>query len=133
MAKDKNVPQTSKDAFKSITQSQLNEHYSRIISSLQELKTATAEKIGEHSGMEHLQVTRRISELERKGIVWRPGGKIPTKTGRMAMLIQLTSEINILVPSNEKAIKKGKSVAEYSRNIQQIKKQINIIQSQLPF
>lgn len=114
------LPQTSLAAHASVTISQLNEHYSKISECLLQLKTATAERIAHHTGLTHVQVNRRIVELERKGIVWRPGGKMPTSTGRMAMLIQLSSETEVHSAPFEKANKDPKTVAHYSKKIKEL-------------
>ena len=79
-------PQTSREAWKSISKEQLSNHHLKIISALEKLKAASAEQIAAYCSLDHWQVNRRMSELEKEGRVYKRGDTTKTKTGRSAYL-----------------------------------------------
>jgi predicted ArsR family transcriptional regulator len=86
-----NPPETSIEAWHSVKNSMPEEHHAKILKALAELKSASAEQISTITNLDHWQVNRRLSELERKQLIYKPGGKVPTKTGRSANLWTLTT------------------------------------------
>ncbi len=116
------VPITSLEAYKSQDQSHISKQYDKIILALKSLKAASAEQIANYLNMQHVQINRRMSEMERLQMVWKPGTKVPTNTGRSAFCWQLSSETTIHPAPIEKAMK-GKTVAHFAKNIQQITQQ----------
>lgn len=78
------LPDTSISAYKMLTPEMIAGHHGKIIGALQQLGTASYEAIAVHVGLDRHQVGRRLSELERMGIVYKPGSKSMTKSGRMA-------------------------------------------------
>lgn len=85
-------PQTSLAAWDSVKGSMPPEHHVKILKALGELKSASAEQISTITNLNHWQINRRLSELERKNLIYKPGGRVPTKTGRSANLWALTGE-----------------------------------------
>lgn len=83
MSKRKN-PDTSNDAYRAVTLEMLNNHHKRIVGALQNLGTAIYEQIADYTGMDAVQVGRRLIELERMKIVFKPGTKKKTKKNRDA-------------------------------------------------
>ncbi len=118
------VPATSLDAYKSQDESHIRKQYDGIVSALKVLKSASAEQIANHLKMQHVQINRRMSEMERLQMVWKPGGRVPTVTGRTAFAWQLTSEPDpIPTPVIKEPKFRSKSIAEHSKAIQKIQKQ----------
>ena len=97
-------PDTSMSAYKAVTQEMKKTHQGKIISALQVLGVASMEKIAEYLGMELNQVTRRMIELERDEIVWKPS-KTKTKSGRACYQYQLTG----VMPKTENEVKEALS------------------------
>ena len=78
-------PDTSIEAFKSVTPEMLAGHWGNIIEALKVLKLAIYTEIAEHCKFEDKNmVSRRLKELEGAEIVYKPGTKKPTKSGRLA-------------------------------------------------
>lgn len=115
-----NLPSTSHEANKSMTYEMRKQHHGKIILALKELGSGTYEQIATFLGMDRHQIGRRLSELERDGIVWKPGLKLPTKSNRQAYIYQLTGSSSPKTEVSEKALA-GESIADISRNIQNIK------------
>lgn len=87
-----NLPSTSHEAQKSMTKEILSNHHRMIIDALHVLKKATAEEISEYLDWDDKnRSARRMSELEREQIVYKPGEKRKTKYGRNAYVYSLTN------------------------------------------
>jgi predicted transcriptional regulator len=116
-----NLPQTSKYAYKAVTPEMLSDHHAKILKALKRMGQANYEQIATYVNLDRHQVGRRISELERMELIYKPGKKSATSTGRSAY------DYRLCVPGEEnktvidKAIKKGKTVSDYSKSLIQDK------------
>lgn len=109
---ERNNPQTSIDAFKSVNGKMLAEHYQKILRALNGLKLAIYEEIAIECGFpDKNQVSRRLKELEGMELVYKPGTKKPTSTGRQAYQYSLRSPETI-VPEMEKFTPPETSMAD---------------------
>jgi hypothetical protein len=89
-------PETSHEAYKSITDDILSKHHSQIIDALKILKKATSEEIAIFLNWDDKnRSSRRMSELERKQIIYKPGEKRKTKYGRNAFVYSLISKESV--------------------------------------
>ena len=112
MSTRKNVA-TSNDAFKSLEPEQVREIYQKIIEALKVLGTASTEKIAEYTTIPHPRIHKRVSEMERLEMIFRPGNRVATKSGRTAFVWCLCNQPKVQKTS-EKALS-GKSVSDYSK------------------
>lgn len=85
------LPITSLEANEKAVPQMREQHHAKIIAALKELKIATYEKIAEHLKMDKHQVGRRTKELELLGVIYKPGLKLNTTSGRQAFVYALTS------------------------------------------
>lgn len=108
---------TSQDAYRSLNATQIRETYERIIKALEVLGQASTEQISSHLTCDHGKIHKRVSEMERMKIIYRPGHRVPTKSGRTAFVWCLTSAG--VKTEREKAIP-GRSIVDFSKTIQQI-------------
>lgn len=101
-------PETSTEAYQMMTEPLLGDHHKKIIEALSILKKATAEEIAEFIGWDDKnRSARRMSELERDQIVYKPGEKKKTKYGRSAFVYALIS-----TPSEPKEYKQVEIIFE---------------------
>lgn len=112
MQKD-NLPQTSIQAYKSITDEMLTNHYGKILSCLKSIGKGTYEEISSHTGLEKHRVGRRVSELERMGVIYKPGEKRLTSSNRYAFVYKLVE--NGEISAQPEKILPGPSVGELAR------------------
>lgn len=125
-----NLPETSHLSNKEFTAQMRIKHWDRIKEALKFLKLATGEQISIEAKMDYHAVVRRLSEMERLEMIYKPGGKIPTKTGRLAYQYSLRSPDTIIPtpekynPENDKAheyigglIEKGESAKKYKESL----------------
>jgi len=104
-------PKTSIDAYKSVNGKMLAEHYQRILGALNRLKLAIYEEIAIECGFpDKNQVSRRLKELEGLELVYKPGTKKATSTGRMAYQYALRSETTV-IPEKEIHYREGITTA----------------------
>jgi predicted transcriptional regulator len=75
-------PQTSLDAYKSLNQENVRDVYVKILNALKVLGSANTEKISEFLTMEHPKVHKRVSEMARLEMIYKPGTKSIMKSGR---------------------------------------------------
>lgn len=101
-----NLPETSHAANVSMTYEMRKKHHGKIILALKEIGSGNYEQIADFLGMDRHQVGRRLKELETEMIVWKPGLKSNTKSGRQAFIYQLTGQSQPKV-EKEHTFKKG--------------------------
>ena len=75
-------PQTSNDAYRSLRASEVRETYRQILESLDVLGKATFEDLAAHMKCSRDKVWKRLSELERLELIYKPGTKKTLKSGR---------------------------------------------------
>lgn len=86
-------PQTSMEAYRALQPEHLRKMYQRIINALQSLGTATYEELADCLNCrEPNQISRRLKEMEKMELIWKPGGKRLTKRRRNAFVYQLTAQ-----------------------------------------
>lgn len=122
----KQVPETSREAFHSLDPIQLAEIYRKILWGLSQLGEATFEELAVAIKEPKERVWKRMSELRDKGLIYRPGNKRMLRSNRMGYTWMLTKEGLPTTSKAEKALS-GKTVADYSKSIQDISKQLNLL------
>ena len=86
-------PKTSIQAYKSMTDDILNNHHRLIVKALLKLGKANFEQIAKYLKWDDPnRAARRMSELERNEIVYKPGAMIKTKSGRNSYVYSLTKK-----------------------------------------
>lgn len=115
-----NVPETSKEAFKSLDPVKLSDSYKKIVLALSELGSGTFEDISKKMRVDKSIVWKRLSELERAGIIYRPGTKKTLKSGRSGFVWMILSSDGISSLIEEAKLKSTQTVQDHSRNIQAI-------------
>lgn len=106
----KKIAQTSIDAYKSLDPEQLADIYKKILSALAIIKQGTFEDLASAMKVDRDRVWRRLGELEKMGLIFRPGTKKKLRSGREGFIWQLT-------------LKGAPTVQDHSRSIQSISKQ----------
>jgi predicted transcriptional regulator len=89
------LPSTSIEAYKMVHDEMRNEHHRKIVAALRKLKIANYEEISTLTTLEKTQVGRRLCELERMEIVYKPGVKKLTRSGRPAFVYQLRPDAKL--------------------------------------
>jgi hypothetical protein len=89
--RNSNPPDTSRAAYKAATAEMIAGHKQQILQTLKLLKQGTGEQIASRAKINYWQVQRRLSELEKDQLIFKPGHKLPTKTGRLSYVRQQES------------------------------------------
>jgi predicted transcriptional regulator len=111
------MPDTSRDAYRSLKHSELQALYEKILWGLGQIKEGTFEEIGEAIKEPRDRVWRRMGELMKAGKVYRPGTKKPLKSGREGYTWRLLGD-EPTAPVTERVMK-GPTVSDYSKKILQ--------------
>jgi DNA-binding transcriptional regulator GbsR (MarR family) len=120
------IPDTSVEAWKSIDPSQLAQIYCGILYALGIMHRGTFEEIAAHMKVDKSRVWKRMSELERMKLVYRPGSKKMLKSGRQGYEWALTSQVSTKTDKDLKALKGKPTIIDHSRNIQSISEQTKL-------
>lgn len=127
------LPSTSIDAYNKVTPEMLRGHYLNIIKALQSVGTCNYEKIADFVGMDRHAVGRRLKEMEGLQLIYKPGTKAPTKTGRLAYEYCLTEDGQQVKVDEGNVFKKGvKASTDYSKEIIKATKKIKPALNQQP-
>lgn len=116
----RSVPETSRAAYESLDPEKISDIHRKILWALSQLmEDATYEEIAAFLKIEKSKVWKRISELLKAGLIYRPGTKKALRSGRAGFCYRLTDAATPKTTAAEKALK-GHGIAFYSRNIQAI-------------
>lgn len=127
----RSVPETSRAAYESLDPEKISDIHRKILWALSQLmEDATYEEIAAFLKIEKSKVWKRISELLKAGLIYRPGTKKALRSGRAGYTYRLTDVATPKTQAFEKALK-GHSIAYYSRKINAIAKsmpqQLNLL------
>lgn len=86
-------PETSIAAYKSLEPEELREIYKNIIKALGQLGEGTYEEIAAYLKESPARIWKRLSELHRMELIYRPGNKRLLKSGRNGFTWMLTNPI----------------------------------------
>jgi len=123
MAK-KNRIDTSIAAYHSLDQSNIQAIKTRIFNALKVLKKASSEQLADYLMMPYDSCWKRCSDLKNEGKIYASDNKVLTRKNRFARQWMICNENEI--PKNETP-PDGPSISDYSRNIQNIGKQLNLL------
>ncbi len=110
-------PETSREAYLSVTLEMKNKHYGQILKALKQMGSGTYEEIALFIGLGTDQVGRRLKEMRDENLLYISGLKRPTKKGRGAFVHYLASDSQ---PKTEKEVNYSKvktTAAEHATNI----------------
>lgn len=114
------IPETSLEAYKSLDPARLTDTYKKILLGLFELGSGTFEDIAKKMKVDKSVVWKRLSELERSNIIYRPGTKKTLKSGRVGFVWMIKSLDGISSLIEEEKLKATQTIQDHSRNIQAI-------------
>lgn len=112
MIKKPNLPETSKEANRRATHEMRSAHKQKISKALRELKAANYETIAGKCGLDKHAVGRRLSEMERDGIVYNTKIKSNTSKGREAYMYSLSTQPVLSASEIADVIVKNASIKE---------------------
>lgn len=109
--------ETSIEAYNLLNEEHISNHHRKILIALRLLKNGNYEQISQKASMDRHQVARRLNELESKGLVYKPGIKTLTSTGRNSFVYSLTADGKVYSPAPVERVMKGKSVSDFAKEI----------------
>jgi len=118
--RNSNPPDTSRAAYKAANSEMIANHKQQILQALKILKQGTGEQIASRAKLNYWQIQRRLSELEKDELIFKPGHKLPTKTGRLSYVWQLKNPDQVQITKVEKILS-GKTVSDFSKAISNFK------------
>lgn len=116
------IIETSQAAYQSLQPDQIRAIYSKIIEALKVLGMASTEQIATHLTLEHAKIHKRVSEMCKLEMIYRPGKKVVNKSGRSSYVWCLRNNQPIVETKPEKVLP-GKSVSDYAKSINNIARQ----------
>ena len=116
-------PETSREAYKSLDPNKLNQTYRDILFALSKLGEGTYEDVSCFLKCNPSKVWKRLSELHKAELIYRPGNKRLLRSGRNGFTWMLSSSITPKTQTSERALK-GKTISDYSKSISYIQKNL---------
>lgn len=113
------VAETSLEAYRSLDPNKLTEIYKQILFALSQIGEGTYEDVSVFLKIEKSRVWKRISELLKAGLIYRPGNKKALSSGRAGFTYRLADTEMANVQASEKVLS-GLSISDFSRNIKAI-------------
>lgn len=117
MSNKSNFPETSLEAYHAVSPEMLTNHHKSILNALKRLKSGNYEEIAASVSMERHQIGRRLSELEREGVIYKTSEKRLTSTGRSAFVYKLVE--NGEISAQPEKVMPGETVSDISRKLTQ--------------
>lgn len=113
------LPTTSHAAYKQAKEGLIDNHKEKIKQALGEVGIGNYELIASKAKMDRIACMRRLSELERELVIYKPGTTSLTKSGRKAMNYCLTEAHTLKVehPATQ-LINKVKEAKDFLNNTQ---------------
>ena len=125
-------PTTSIDAYKSLRIEDLNDTYREILVALGEIGKGTFEDIAAHMKCNKDKVWKRLSELQRMELIYRPGTKKMLKSGKMGYeWMRTNGEPKTDISKLAEKFPPGKSALEYANELITKAHKPNYIQGEL--
>lgn len=114
----RNLPETSLEAYASLNAGQLQEMYGKIVFALRNIKSGTSQQIAATLKTTDDKVRKRLSEMEKMKMIYKPGHKLPTTSGRMAYVWALVGgEETVTQYMKKEKLLPGKSVQAYAKEL----------------
>jgi hypothetical protein len=129
---ERKLPNTSIDAFRSVTPKMLAKHYQMILDALKMINTGNYEDISIHLGLtDKVKVARRLNEMCGLELIHKTGITKPTSTGRGANVYAIRTP-DTIVPIIENHYREGVTTAsDYAAELIAKTKQQQLIQKDL--
>lgn len=115
MSKRKHI-ETSIDAYKALQPEQLRQTYKDILFALSQIGEGTSEQIADALRVPHAKIWKRVSEMARMSLIYRPGTKRLMSSGSMGYTWKLTLPGQSVEKVTE-AFPKGKGSNEFAKQI----------------
>jgi regulatory ArsR family protein len=114
--KKSKIHSTSLEAYQSLDPAILNHTYRNILLALADIGSGTFEEIAAKMKVDKSVVWKRLSELNKAGLIYRPGTKKLLRSGRNGYCWSLTTAG---MPKTDAAMKalRGPAVVDYSRKL----------------
>lgn len=123
----RNNPETSKEAFRSLTAKELSDTHKSIVSALSVLGEATTEEVAAYLREPHAKIWKRFSELAKNEVIHRPGHKRLLKSGRNGYTWMLSTEHTPKTTAQENVFKNGqKSSTDYAKSLNLLTKPLTL-------
>lgn len=119
------VPETSKEAYDNLHPSQLAEVYRKILYALSQIGSGTFEDIAAFLKVDKSIIWKRLSDMAKMNLIYRPGTKKTLKSGRKGYTWMILSVDGVSKTDKDiKELKNSLTVQDHCRNIQSISKQV---------
>ena len=118
------VTDTSLWTPRSMDHENLREIHRRILYALSQMFEGTFEDIASFLQTDKSSIWKRLSELDKAGLIYRPGIKKALRSGRAGKVWRITEKVDQSIPKMQMQVAEkllaGHSIADFSRKIHAI-------------
>lgn len=101
------VKKTSLEAYRNLNPDSVEAIKKLIIETLKVIGSGSSHQIADYCGKSEDKIRKRLSELGKDNLIWKPGHRVPTKSGNTAYVWTLRGD-NQPKTDKEETYKKGK-------------------------
>jgi len=112
------VKKTSLEAYRNLNPDSVAAIKKLIIETLKVIGSGSSHQIADYCGKSEDKIRKRLSELEREELIWKPGHRVATKSGNTAYVWALRGDNQPKTQEQENQFKKGQpSTTDYAKNL----------------
>jgi hypothetical protein len=120
---NRNIPETSKDALRSLEPDSIRAMYRKIAAALQVLGPSTFEEVATYLNEKPERIWKRLDEARKIGLCHRPGEKKKMSSGRFGFLWKAGDGPDVV--DQKSKLSETKTIADHSRAIKKLAQPIN--------
>lgn len=117
------IAETSREAYNSLEPEKIQQIYKDIMAALSVLGEGTFEDIAAHLKIDKSRVWKRLSEMQKIGMIFNTGRKRLLKSNRNGFTWMLTTEHTPKTDKEENVFRKQTTFHDHAKNINNITQQ----------
>ncbi len=117
------VKKTSLEAYRSLNPDSVAAIKKLIIETLKVIGSGSSHQIADYCGKSEDKIRKRLSELEREELIWKPGHRVPTKSGNTAYVWTLRGDNQPKTDKQENVFREKTTFTDHTKKIADLTKQ----------
>jgi predicted ArsR family transcriptional regulator len=111
------VQKTSLEAYRNLNPDSVAAIKNLIIETLKVIGSGSSQQIADYCGKSEDKIRKRLSELEREDLIWKPGHRVATKSGNTAFVWTLRGDNQPKTDKEENVFRNQKTSTDFASQI----------------
>ena len=117
------VQKTSLAAYRNLNPDSVAAIKKLIIETLKVIGSGSSQQIADHCGKAEDKIRKRLSELEREELIWKPGHRVTTKSGNTAYVWTLRGDNQPKTDKEENKFRDKTTFTDHTKKLHDLTKQ----------